>query len=186
METAQLLVRATLLGLALVVVQLAAVSQIAPFGVNPDLIPLFVVSVGLLGGAVAGTAAGFAAGLLVDLALLQTLGVSSLVLIVVGYYAGRVRETSRDPGATLLPLAVGAAGTAVAVVGFSLMQFLLGVDAPVSIALLRQIVLTILLNSLLALPVYALVRRVLGPALPETGRRRRRAYRTPLSPLTRA
>ena len=67
------------------------------------------------------------------------------------------------------------------------MQFLLGVDAPVSLLLVRQILLVIVLNTLLALPVYPLVRRVLSPFLPDDPRRRRRrAYTTGgLSPLSR-
>ena len=60
---------------------------------------------------------------------LQTLGVSSLVLLGVGYGAGRLRE-ARDPEGTLVPLAVGAAATLAFGVGFALVQFLLGVDAP--------------------------------------------------------
>jgi hypothetical protein len=47
---------------------------------------------------------------------------------------------------------------------------------------------TIVLNSLIAVPVYSLVRRWLVPALPEDPRRRRRrrAYTTGgLSPLSR-
>ena len=85
-------------------------------------------------------------------------------------------------------VAVAAAPTATAAVGFSLMQFLLGVDAPVSLLLLRQILMTIVLNTLLALPVYAVCRRVLAPFLPDDPRRRRRrAYTTGgLSPLSRA
>jgi hypothetical protein len=67
----------------------------------------------------------------------------------------------------------------------ALIQFLLGVDAPVSLLLVQQILITILINTLIALPVYALVRRVLGSAVPEDPRRRRRrAYTTGgLSPL---
>jgi hypothetical protein len=85
-------------------------------------------------------------------------------------------------------VAVGAAGTAVATIGFSLLQFLLGVDAPVSFLLLREILMTILINTLLALPIYALCRRIMLPFLPEDPRRRRRrAYTTGgLSPLSRA
>ena len=66
------------------------------------------------------------------------------------------------------------------------MQFLLGVDAPVSLLLVRQILLTIVLNTLLALPVYLLVRRVVAPFLPDDPRRRRRrAYTTGgLSPIS--
>jgi hypothetical protein len=83
---------------------------------------------------------------------------------------------------------VGAAATAVGTIGFGLMNFLLGIDAPVSFLLLRQILATILLNALIALPVFALVRRWLSPVLPEDPRRRRRrAYATGgLSPLSRA
>ena len=68
------------------------------------------------------------------------------------------------------------------------MQFLLGFEAPVSLLLVRQVLLVVVLNSLLALPVYALVRRVLLPFLPDDPRRRRRrAYTTGgLSPLSRA
>ena len=122
-----------------------------------------------------------------DTVLLQTLGVNSLVLTTVGYGAGRVREL-RDPAHTLAPVIVGAAATALAAVGFSLLQFLLGVDAPVSLELLRAILMTIVLNTLLALPVYAVCRRVLLPYLPDDPRRRRRrAYTTGgLSPLSRA
>jgi hypothetical protein len=67
----------------------------------------------------------------------------------------------------------------------ALIQFLLGVDAPVSLLLLQQIFITILINMLIALPVYALVRRILGGAVPEDPRRRRRrAYTTGgLSPI---
>jgi rod shape-determining protein MreD len=181
-DTAQLAIRLAILGVVAVLVQIAAVSQLTLLGATPDITPLIVIAVGLLCGPVPGAVMGFSMGLFVDFALLQTLGVSSLVLVIVGHFAGRLRETVRDPDATLLPLAAGAAGTAAALVIFSLMQFLLGVEAPVSIELLRQILATVLINTLLALPVHALVRRVLGPALPDSPRRRRR-QRSPLSPL---
>jgi rod shape-determining protein MreD len=156
------------------------------FGVPADLSPLLVASVGFLCGSISGAVFGFSLGLFVDTVLLQTLGVNSLVLTAVGYGAGRVREL-RDPAHTLAPVLVGAAATAVAAVGFSLLQFLLGVEAPVSLSLLRAILMTIVLNTLLALPVYAVCRRVLLPYLPDDPRRRRRrAYTTGgLSPLSR-
>ena len=179
--------RLAALGLVAVIVQLAAVSQVTIFGVTADLSPLIVMSTGLLLGSIPGTVMGFSVGLLVDMALLQTPGVSSLIFIAVGYGSGRLREL-RDPSHGLIPLAAGAAATAITELGFSLIQFLLGVDAPVSLLLLRQILATIILNSLIALPIYALVRRILEPYLPDDPRRRRRrAYTTGgLSPLTRS
>lgn len=182
----QLPLRLAALGFIAVVVQIAAVSQITVFGVSADLSPLLVASVGLLAGSLPGAVFGFSVGLFVDLALVQTLGVTSLLFIAIGYGAGRLREL-RDPAHGLVPLAVGAIATVVAVIGFALMQFLLGVQAPVSWLLLRQIVVTVLVNALLALPVYALVRRVVQGSLPDDPRRRRRrAYTTGgLSPLQR-
>ena len=75
-----------------------------------------------------------------------------------------------------------------AALSVTLLQFLLGVEAPVSAQVVRQILMTIVLNTLLALPVYAVCRRVLLPFLPDDPRRRRRrAYTTGgLSPLSRA
>ena len=99
------------------------------FGVPADLSPLIVASVGFLGGSVAGRGFGFCLGLFVDTALMQTLGVTSLVLTGVGYGAGRIREL-RDPAHGLAPVAVGAAATALAALGVTLLQFLLGVEAP--------------------------------------------------------
>jgi hypothetical protein len=104
--------------------------------------------------------------------------------ITIGYWAGRLREL-RDPAHGLIPVACGAAATAVAGIGMTVIQFLLGVDAPVSLLLAQQIFLTILVNTLISLPVYAAVRRIVTPALPDDPRRRRRrAYTTGgLSPL---
>jgi rod shape-determining protein MreD len=179
--------RMAALGLVAVIIEIAAVSQIPLFGVTADLSPLVVMAVGLLAGAVAGATVGFGIGLFVDLTLAQTLGVSSLIYVLVGYGAGRLREL-RDPQGALVPMAAGAAATAAALVGFSVVQFMLGVDSPVSYLLARQIAATVLLNTIIALPVYALVRRWLTPVLPEDPRRRRRrAYTTGgLSPLSRA
>jgi rod shape-determining protein MreD len=183
----QLVVRLALLGIATVILQVSAVSQIELFGTNADLAPLVIAFVGLLAGSLPGACFGFAVGLFLDLALVQTVGLSSLLYVAVGYWSGRWREL-RDPQGALVPLAVGAVATAVATIGYSLMQFLLGIDAPVSFLLAREILATIVLNAVLALPVCALVRRVLERALPEDPRRRRRrAYTTGgLSPLHRA
>jgi rod shape-determining protein MreD len=180
--------RVAALAIVVVFFQIGVVSEVPVFGVNVDLSPLLVAFVGLLCGSTLGAATGFAVGLLVDLALLQTLGLTSLVFTLVGYWCGRLREL-RDPQAALTPLLVGAVASAVSLVGYSLMEFMLGVDAPVSFDLLRQIVLGVLVNTIVALPMWALVRRTLEGALPEDPRRRRRrrAYTTGgLSPLSKA
>jgi rod shape-determining protein MreD len=183
-ETLRLPLRLTVLALLVVVTQEAAVSQISIFGTSADLTVLVVMAVGLLGGSIAGALMGFGIGLLVDLLLFQTLGVTSLLYIVIGYWTGRLREL-RDPSHGLVPMGMGAAATAFAGLGMTIIQFLLGVDSPVSLLLLQEIFVTVLVNTLLALPVYAAVKRLIEPTLPQDPRRRRRrAYATGgLSPL---
>jgi rod shape-determining protein MreD len=185
-ESLRLPLRLVLLGFLTVVLQQSAVSQISIFGVSADITPLVVMSVGLLTGSLLGAVTGFGIGLFVDLVLVQTLGVTSLLYIAIGYWSGRLREL-RDPAHGLVPLVVGAVATAVAGVGMALIQFLLGVDAPLSPLLAQQLFVTVLVNTLIALPVYALVRRIIQPVLPDDPRRRRRrAYTTGgLSPLQR-
>jgi rod shape-determining protein MreD len=182
-----LIARIAALSLIVVFFQTGVVSEVPAFGVTVDLSPLLVAFIGLLCGSTVGAASGFAVGLLVDLALVQTLGLTSLVFTLVGYWCGRLREL-RDPQAALTPLLVGAGATAASLVGYSLMEFMLGVDAPVSLELLRQIVLGVLVNTIVALPMWVLVRRCLIGGLPEDPRRRRRrAYTTGgLSPLSRS
>lgn len=185
--SAPLLVRLGILCLATVFLQIAGVAQVPIFGAYADLSPLVVMAVGLLCGAPAGACVGFTIGLMVDVALLQTLGLTSLVLLTVGWWSGRLREL-RDPQSALAPIAIGAGAAAIATVGYGIGQFLLGVDSPLSWLLLKQTLSTIVLDALLAMPVMAIVRRLLLPSLPDDPRRRRRrAYTTGgLSPLQKA
>jgi rod shape-determining protein MreD len=179
--------RLAVFALVVVFFQVGVVSELPVFGVNADLCSLLVAFVGLMCGSSIGAACGFAVGLFVDLALLQTLGLTSLVFTLIGYWCGRLREL-RDPQAALTPLIVGAAASGVSLVGYSLVEFMLGVDAPVSFELLREIVLGTVVNTILALPMWALTRRALERGLPEDPRRRRqrRTYTTGgLSPLTK-
>jgi rod shape-determining protein MreD len=185
--TPGLVARIALISVALVFFQTGVVSEVPVLGVSADLSPLLVAFVGLMCGSTLGALAGFAVGLLVDLALVQTLGVTSLIFTLIGYWSGRLREL-RDPQAALAPLLVGAAAACASMVGYSLVEFLLGVDAPVSLDLVRQIVVGTFIGAIVSLPTWAIVKRALERGLPEDPRRRRRrAYTTGgLSPLTRA
>lgn len=179
--------RLVLIGAVTVIVQIAAVSQLSIFGAHADLTPLVVSAVALLCGSMAAAGFGFGIGLFSNLALVQTVGLSSLLLLAIGYAIGRVREL-RDPQGALVPVIAGVAATAADRIGFSLMEFLLGRPVPIGWSLLLEIVGTVAINALLAIPVYALIRAILVPALPEDPRRRRRrAYTTGgLSPLSRS
>jgi len=176
--------RIALLAFVAVVLQETTVSQISVFGVTADITPIVVMSIGLLCGSMPGAIAGFAIGLFVDLALFQTLGITSLLYIAVGYWAGRLHEL-RDPSHGLIPMLLAAIATGFTGVGMAVIQFMLGVDAPVSVLLIEQIFLQMLVNTLIALPVYEIVRRWLYRALPGDPRRRRSYASSAMSPLQR-
>jgi rod shape-determining protein MreD len=166
---------AALLLLALVL-QLAALGHGGVLGGHVDLIPLVVAAVAYYAGSITGCATGFAMGFLVDLAVGQTMGASSLVLTALGYGVGRYREV-RDPSHSLLPIAVGAAATAGWVVAFAAVSFMLDIGATISPGVIGDMLLTVLLGAVLALPVFVGTRKLLRPSLAvdpfETRRRRR-------------
>jgi rod shape-determining protein MreD len=162
-----------------VVLQLAVISSISLAGTNADITPLIVVAVGLLAGPVAGSIVGFLAGLLIDMSLVQTLGVTSLLLIGIGYFAGRYREV-RDATHGLVPILSGVAATLAYAIGLSITQFLLGVDSSVSALVIRDMLIQTLVNALIAVPLFGAIRLLLGPSLIDPWRPRRRRATTGL------
>ena len=156
--------RIALVVVVTIVLQISFFSYLTLFGTTPNVIPLMVVSLGLLGGVMVGAVCGFAAGLLLDSALLQTLGVSSLVLLGAGYLAGRFREGAEVSNSLIPPLMAGVLTTAAAA-GFAAIQLMLGVQTTVSLLVLREIFIQGLLAVLLTIPIYPLIRRILRPAL---------------------
>ena len=175
--------RLGLLILLAVVLQISGFAQIRVMGASPDLIPLAVAAAALFGGSVPGAVTGFVAGLLLDLALGQNVGSSSLVLSSVGYAVGRFGEL-RDPAHGLIAIPVGVAATAGYLVAFATVSFMLELEASVSALVIRNALVTIVLNLLIAVPVFGLVRRVVRPVLLiEPGTRRRRAETSATGPL---
>jgi rod shape-determining protein MreD len=172
-------VRVGVLLLLAVVLQVSGFSQLTVFEGHADLVVLTVAAIAYYAGSVTGCAAGFTAGLLVDLLTGATMGASSLVLTAIGYGVGRYREV-RDPSHGLMPLAVGTVATACWVVAFAAVSLMLDIGARVSPLVLRDMILTVLLNALLALPIFTGCRKLLRPALavdPLELRRRRRPPR---------
>jgi len=152
------------------IVQVAVVASVDVLGGTPDLLLVTLIAVALDRGSITGAVGGFLAGLVVDTATLGTLGVSSLLLTVAGYWAGRYGETTgRDrPHA---PLAAVFVITLLVGVGGYALEFMLGEDVSARHALLTTLVPTLGLNLIVAVPALWLVRAVLGPppAVPARG-----------------
>ena len=153
-----------------VVVQTTIVGSIHVLRGTPDLVLVVLLVTALLRGSIFGAIAGFWAGFLLDTAYLGTLGVSSLLLTFAGYWIGRYGETTGRDRAHA-PFVSVAVVTFLFAVGELALHFLLGEPVEARAALIDSMPATLLLNLLLTVPVYALVRRLLAPQTRETGAR---------------
>jgi len=137
--------------------QVVIVSSLALGGGAPDLLLVTVVVLGLLRGSIPGAVCGFAGGLVVDVLTLETLGITSLVLTLAGFWAGRWAETT-GRGRKLAPiLAVGVITLLAGAFAFVL-HYMLGEEVVARHALVTVLVPTLLANLALAYPAYLLIR----------------------------
>ncbi len=172
--TPNIFIRLAAITILAVLLQLSFFSRVDVFHTSADILPAVVVSLGLLGGSMTGVVAGFSLGFLVDCLLVAPLGGSSLVLLGIGYLAGLFRERF-DIHSSLVPPLLCMALTLAAELGYAAMQVMLGVDAPVSVLIVRDMLLKSLYAFFLAWPIYFGLRRALRPALveePKVSRRR--------------
>lgn len=140
--------------------QVATISGTRLLGAEPDVLLVTVVAIALLAGSVAGAATGFAAGLLVDVMTLGTLGQTSIVLILAGYWAGRYGETTGRGRRYAVPLTAFAISI-LATLGAVALHVLLGepVSARTALAALLP---SAVLAAVLAFPIHRLARFVLA------------------------
>lgn len=177
--TPKIVVRIAAICLLGVLLQLSFFSRVELFHVSPDILPALVVCLALLGGSLTGAVAGFSIGFFVDCLLVEALGISSLVLLGIGYLAGLFRERF-EIHTSLVPALLCMGLTLLAELGYAAVQLLLGIDAPVSILIVRDMLLKSVYAFFLGLPIYLGVRRALRPALVEEPRVRRRRQPTVL------
>ena len=142
--------------------QVSVVTSFELAGGAPDLLLVTLVAVALLRGPVDGALAGFFAGLVVDTATLATLGVTSLLLTIAGYWSGRYGETTARDRAHAPFLAVLVV-TVLYSVGALVVHFMLGDPVSARLVLVDALLPTALFNLALTAPIYALCRRLLRP-----------------------
>jgi rod shape-determining protein MreD len=169
-------VRLVLLAVGAVVLQVSGVAQFHILGATADITPLVVGAVALLTGSVPGAVMGFWVGLLLDLSLGQRLGVTSLVLAPAGYAVGRYQEL-REPSMRVVALRLGAAISVFYVAAVGAVNFIIEPGITVSPLTVRSMAVTVVLNTIVAGPVFWLCHLWLRRALafdPFEYRRRRR------------
>jgi rod shape-determining protein MreD len=153
-------IRVALIVFVVAILQVSAFSAVRVAGGGPDVLLVTLVSIALLRGAVTGAIVGFAAGLIVDVTTLGTLGLTSLLLTLAGYWAGRYGETTGRSRAYAPLVATVAATVLIELGGYGLHSML---GEPVSArAILVALPATVLCSALLAYPVFGLIRRLIG------------------------
>jgi rod shape-determining protein MreD len=152
-------VKAAVVFFVAVVLQTALVSALEIAGGTADLVLVTLTAVALLRGAIFGALAGFYAGFLLDAAYLETLGLSSLLLTISGYWIGRYGETTGRDRAHAPVLAIGVV-TVLYAFGELGMHYLLGDAVSARDGLVDALPAAILLNLALTIPVYKLARRI--------------------------
>ena len=140
--------------------QTTVAPNIRVMGANPDFALIIVVSVALVQGAEIGALSGFLTGALVAVALMQPLGLSAFAFVLIGYFAGRYAETA-DLSAGFAPLVAVFSATVLAGVLLAVAQSLLERQVPLGFFLGRVLVPSVVLNTLLAAPLYLVVRAAL-------------------------
>ncbi len=152
--------RISVIVFVIAILQISVFSSVTVGGSPPDVLLVTLVMLALLRGAVTGAVIGFVAGLIVDVATLGTLGVTSLPLTLAGYWAGRYGETT-GRGRSHAPLAAAVAATVFVQIGGYVLDSLLGGPVAVGAALLT-LPAAVVWNAVLAYPVFGLVRRLVG------------------------
>ncbi len=150
-----------LLILTAVVIQRSGAGEFTILGVHPEFVMLVVACVGAARGREIGALTGFFAGLIIDSFLTTPFGLSALVFVLVGYFAGELERFSTEIPFTLRILTVGVAS----ILGqacFSLGLYFLGVGDPLRTRALEEIVVVGGINLVLAPIGLLLVRLVFG------------------------
>jgi len=155
----------------LVMLQVTVMPEVRVLGGSPDLVLVLTVLVALFRGPLAGTAVGFIGGLGVDALGLGIVGLTSLVLVLVGFAAGVVGERLRRR-ATLRPLLVVAVASILSSVVEIGLTTLIGTPSTVSRLILIAAIPSAMLDVLASIAMRPLVRRM----LPD----RSRAVRSPI------
>jgi rod shape-determining protein MreD len=153
-----------LLVLGAALLQVSIIFRIEVGGASPDVLVLVVASIALLTGSLSGAAYGFAAGVALAVFAAVALGPHALVGTLIGYTVGRVGEALVTDDHPVPPLVAGVVATAAMQVGRPLVEFLVNPAIGRVDGLWTQAALVTLISSVLAVPTYLFVRRVLVAA----------------------
>jgi rod shape-determining protein MreD len=141
-------VRASLVLVTALTLQLGIAPRLGVFGVQGDLLLLVAVSAGVAAGPDRGAAIGFAAGIAYDLMLQTPFGLSALTYAIVAYLVGSLQDSVLR-AAWWIPVATATAASGAGVILYGVFGTVLGDDL-VGLSLLRIAAVVAVLNTVAA------------------------------------
>lgn len=160
-ESPLFLLKVFVLMVLAVILQTTISPYVTVLGAQPDTALVVIITLAMMRGPVWGAAAGFAMGFLLDVALVQTMGISSFLYTLAGYFSGRYAE-GVDLNSWLPPMVTVFLATFVVQILNAVIMFLLGVEASVNFVMLRIVLPSAVINALLAMPIFVVCRWWLG------------------------
>jgi rod shape-determining protein MreD len=141
-------VRASLVLVTALTLQLGIAPRLGVFGVQGDLLLLVAISAGVAAGPDRGAAIGFAAGIAYDLMLQTPFGLSALTYALVAYLVGSLQDSVLR-AAWWIPVATATAASGAGVILYGVFGTVLGDDL-VGLSLLRIAAVVAVLNTVAA------------------------------------
>ena len=152
------LLRLTLVIIAVVVLQVSVLLNLQLGGVHPEIVWLLPVAAALLGGAEYGALVGFVAGFALDCMLPTPFGLSAFVGVLLGYGLGLAAERTglaADGGVWWLVPALGFGLSIVAVLAYAAFGIVFGEDQFSSLNYLALLSVVPLGGAIFAIPVWS-------------------------------
>jgi len=128
-------------------------------GIKPNLIVIFILFIGLYSNAIYGTVSGIVAGLFLDCIYGKCIGVSAVMLCIIGFLGAYFdKNFSKESRLTIMLMAIGA--TAIFEAGYYLLSaIILSFDMQV-IEFVKMLLIELLYNTLLTLILYPTIQKI--------------------------
>ena len=145
-------------GFVIYFLQVNIFSNVTIAGVSPNLFVIYVLCVGLFANSFLGISFGVILGLLLDLAYGRVIGISGILLCIIGFLGSYFdKNFSKDNKITIIFMVAGC--TLLYEFGYYFINaFLLGYS-PMIIAFVKKVLIEILYNVLLSIVFYPLIHK---------------------------
>lgn len=146
-------------GLIIYFLQVNVFSYLTIAGVKPNLLVIYILCIGLFANSYVGIGLGTFFGLLLDLLFGKVIGISAIMLCIIGYLGSYFdKNFSKDNKITIILMVMGA--TVIYEFGsYFVSSIILNFDAEYWV-LIKKLIIEVVYNSLLVIIFYPLIQKI--------------------------